>query len=389
VSAGEPPRDAGVRAPDGDVLAPVAFLICCGVVMSYSTAAPLAEAGGLPPSFARHLGGVAAGLVIGALAMRVPLAVWHRLALPLWAVSVLLLVATWAIAPVVNGARRWLPIPGLGSFQPAEIAKLATLLVVAAWLSRRNRTEIRRATDLVGPGLFAAIPAGLLLLQPDFGSAALILGLTGLLLFATGTPLRYFALPSLLCSAGAAAYVYSHPYALARWTGFLRPYELARDKGFQLVQSFVAFGRGGVTGVGLGDGRQKLYYLPEANTDFILSVLAEEVGLVGVLAVLGAFAALAIGGIRIARRARSRFALLVGFGMTALLVFPAALNAGVVMGLLPTKGLALPFLSYGRTATLVACAAVGILLGLGRREAAPEPVHVRGAERRGLVRGAA
>ena len=170
-----------------------------------------------------------------------------------------------------------------------------------------------------------------------------------------------------------AAYVALRPYALLRWRGFLAPWQNARAEGFQLVQSFVAFGRGGNLGVGIGDGRQKLFYLPEAHTDFVLALVAEELGLLGVLLVLGAFTALLIAGTRIARRAKSRFALLVAFAVTALLTLPAIVNSGVVMGLLPTKGLTLPFLSYGRTSLVVSCAAVGLLLGIARRQDQSEP----------------
>jgi cell division protein FtsW len=152
--------------------------------------------------------------------------------------------------------------------------------------------------------------------------------------------------------------------------GFLDPWSRSSAEGFQLVQSFVAFGRGGITGVGVGDGRQKLFYLPEAHTDFILSVVAEEGGLVGVLLVLGLFTALLLAGLRIALAAKQRFALLLAFGMTMLLVVPALLNAAVVMGCLPTKGLTLPFLSYGRTSLLVSCLAVGIVLAVARAERA-------------------
>jgi cell division protein FtsW len=137
------------------------------------------------------------------------------------------------------------------------------------------------------------------------------------------------------------------------------------------VQSFVAFGRGGIAGVGIGDGRQKLYYLPEAHTDFILSVIAEEAGLIGVLIVLGGFAALLVSGLRIALAAKHRFPLLLAFGMTALLTVPALLNAAVVMGCLPTKGLTLPFLSYGRSSLVISCLAVGILFSVARAGRAP------------------
>ena len=156
--------------------------------------------------------------------------------------------------------------------------------------------------------------------------------------------------------------------------GFLDPFETARGAGWQLVQSYVAFGQGGFFGQGLGNGRQKLEYLPEVHTDFVLALVAEELGLVGVLFVLGAFAALWVAGTRAARRATDRFDLYLAFGMVTLLTVPAFLNASVVMGLVPTKGLTLPFLSYGRTSLVVSCLALGLLLGVARRHPArPSP----------------
>jgi cell division protein FtsW len=184
---------------------------------------------------------------------------------------------------------------------------------------------------------------------------------------------------------GAGLYVALRPYATARWVGFLDPWQTSANEGFQLVQSFVAFGRGGTFGVGIGDGRQKLFFLPEAHTDFILSVVAEELGLVGVCIVLGAFAALVLAGTRIAARARDPFAALLALGMTALVSVPAAVNAAVVMGLLPTTGFTLPFISFGGTSLLCCGVAIGILLRIGSRESAPAPARVRGASPRGLV----
>jgi cell division protein FtsW len=194
----------------------------------------------------------------------------------------------------------------------------------------------------------------------------LLIGLTVLLLFVAGADLRPLLAIGALGAVFVAIYTAIRPYALRRVLGFLDPWSRSSAEGFQLVQSFVAFGRGGLHGVGIGDGRQKLFYLPEAHTDFILSVIAEETGLLGVLAVLGAFAAVLVAGLRIALAAKQRFALLLAFGMTALLTVPALLNAAVVMGCIPTKGLTLPFLSYGRSSLAVSCLAVGILFAVAR-----------------------
>ncbi len=214
----------------------------------------------------------------------------------------------------------------------------------------------------------AALPAiVLLLLQPDLGNAVLLALLVAMLLIVAGLPVRTLIAPGIAGVLGIAAYIASNPYAMRRLMAVFDPWKDAQGAGFQLVQSIVAFNRGGLFGVGLGNGRQKLFYLPEAHTDFILSLVAEELGLVGVLVVLGAFTALLIFGTRIARRARSRFALLMAFATTSLLAVPAVVNAAVVMGLLPTKGLTLPFLSYGGTSLVICCTILGVLLGISRQ----------------------
>ena len=287
-SATATPATAAVGGPlDGGLLAPAALLAGIGIVMVYSSTAPLAIGSALPPHFTRHLAAVAAGIVCVAVALRVPTTFWRRLALPLWALGAALLAITLVVGIEVNGARRWIPIPGTGlRLQAAEFVKLATVLAVAAVFARvRERRGAPRHPLLAAAGLMLP-PVALLLLQPDFGSAAVLVGIVGMLLFVAGLPLRLLLGPAVGAGAGAAAYIALHPYALARLRGFLDPWATSGSEGFQLVQSFVAFGRGGTFGVGIGDGRQKLFYLPEAHTDFVLSVVAEELGLVGVLVVL-------------------------------------------------------------------------------------------------------
>lgn len=365
---------------DGGVLTATAILASIGVVMIYSTTAPLSMGHAVPPHFTRHLAAVLLATLCAAVTLRIPLQRVRQLARPFWIASVALLVLTLVAGVEVNGAERWLAVPGTNfRFQPAEIAKLATVLVVASTLAggRIERRNIQRTA------VYTAIPAALLLQQPDLGNAGLVIALVGLLLFVAGAPLRRLLVPSAIAALGAAAFVAWNPYTRRRVTGFLDPWAHADDEGFQLVQSFVAFGRGGSLGVGVGDGRQKLGFLPEAHTDFILSGVAEELGLVGVLLVLGAFAALAVVGTRIARRSPDRFAALVAFGATSLLVVPAAVNAAVVMGLLPTTGFTLPFLSYGRTSLVICGIAVGLILRAASREAAPAKAPVARERSRG------
>jgi cell division protein FtsW len=373
---------------DGGVVLSTAFLVAAGIVMLYSATAPLALGERIPPHFLRQLGAVAVALMAALAALAVPTPAWRRLAWPGWGAGIALLVATALAGDDVNGARRWLTIPGVGlAFQPGELAKWATLVAVAAQLGRareQGRLSPRRLAPCL---LLVGLPTLFFLAQPDLGSAVVLVALAGLLVFVAGAPLRLFAVPAAAGAAGVLVYVLVNDYARRRVTGFLDPWATASNEGFQLVQSFVAFGSGGLFGRNLGDGRQKLFYLPEAHTDFILSLVAEETGLLGVCLVLGAFAALAVAGLRIALRARDSFAMLLAVAMTALLTVPALLNAAVVMGVVPTKGLTLPFLSYGRTSLVVSFLAVGVLLGIGRREGrAPAPQVARAERRRSWTR---
>lgn len=344
------------------------MLISVGIVMNYSTTAALALEHRFPPLFISHLGALLLGLCAAYVMYMMPLSFWRRVALPLWLISVLLLVGVEIAGITVNGAQRWLALPGLFRFQPVEVCKFTTVIMVAALIAHRDGHEEVSLRRTLAAGALALPPIGLLLLQPDLGNAILLAGLVSLLLVVAGTRLGRLVGPAVVGIAAIALYVSQNSYALRRITGFIDPWATYRSEGFQLIQSFVAFGRGGLFGVGLGNGQQKLAYLPEAHTDFILALVAEEMGLVGILMVLLAFAVLMLAGTRIAQNRKDRFALLLAFGMTTLLTVPAVINAAVVMGLLPTKGLTLPFLSYGRTSLIMNCAALGLLLGLAKPE---------------------
>jgi len=346
------------------------LLIGLGIVASYSATAALALESPFPPLFFDHLTGLVLGGLAATAAYHLPSSWLRRGALPFWGLTVALLAVTLVSGVTVNGAQRWIAVAGL-RFQPGELAKCATLLAVAAYLSDcHDRRQLATRHSLQAAGI-ALIPAGLLILQPDLGNSVVLCVLAAGLLFIAGTPWPRFVLPGIAGVILVGLYILTNDYAMKRVTGFLDPFREAQGAGWQLVQSYVAFGQGGLFGQGLGNGRQKLEYLPEVHTDFVLALIAEELGLLGVLFVLGAFAALWVTGTRAARRATDRFDLYVGFAMVTLLTVPAFLNAAVVMGLVPTKGLTLPFLSYGRTSLVVSCFALGLLLGVARRHPAP------------------
>jgi cell division protein FtsW len=366
---------AGVSSPgaagDSNVAAltsAAGMLALIGAIAVFSATTTTSDAT-FSPYFVRHLAGLAVGALLVLGAAQLPLVAWYRIAYPLYGVSLVALAATLALGVSANGARRWLDLPGIGAFQPVELVKLASVLATCAFLARSDsRGDLSMRSCALAFG-FALAPMALCLRQPDLGSTVVIAALVGAIVFVAGAPLRVLALPGLLGAAGVSLYCAVKPYAMRRVLAFLSPWDDPTGIGFQLVQSFVAFGRGGLFGTGPGNGLQKLHYLPEAHTDFVLSVIAEEAGLIGVALVLGLFVALVVTGLRIAQRATHRFGLLLGFGATLLIGLPALLNAAVVMGLLPPKGLTLPFLSYGRSSLLASCCAAGILISIARASA--------------------
>lgn len=304
---------------------------------------------------------------IGVVASRVPLSLLRSLAYPALAAVLILLVFVLVpgIGQVRGGARRWLSL-GFVTFEPSELLKPVFVLYLAHSLSRK-REKIHSFTYGVLPHLLVAlVPMLLLMLQPDFGATAVLALLTGAMLFVAGA--RAGQLLTLSGLAGAVGFllVYSSPYRWKRVMGFLDPWDDPLGKGFQLVQSFLAFGSGGVTGVGLGHSKQKLFYLPEGHTDFIFALIGEEMGFVGGALVLIAFVVLAFRGFRLATRTSDMFTSYLAFGLTFVVVMQAALNIAVVMGCLPTKGMPLPLLSYGGSSLVTTIGMIAILLGISR-----------------------
>jgi cell division protein FtsW len=317
--------------------------------------------------FRKHLVAIVLGSLVALVASRVPSATYRRAAKPLLILTLvgLVLVLVPGIGMVRGGARRWL---GAGPFsiQPSELAKFAVVLYLASSLTRKGERLATFKFGVLPHYVVAGVIAGLVLLEPDFGTAALAGGLLIFMLFVGGVPLRLIALPALALVPALGFVAWRSPYRWARIVAFLNPDLDPLGVNFQLKQSFIAFGSGGLWGVGLGESRQKMFYLPEAHTDFLFSVIGEELGLAGALLVLGLFGVVAARGFRIAVRHPDPFASLLAFGVTLSLVLQGVVNAGVVLGVLPTKGLALPFLSYGGSAMIAALGQTGVLLALAR-----------------------
>ena len=274
------------------------------------------------------------------------------------------LVAVLFRAPI-NGARRWIDL-GLMSVQPSEFTKVGLVVALAALLSRREG-EIDHPTRTLLPvfGLLALF-SGLVLLQPDFGTAFTYFAIAAAMLFSPGLRLKYFAIAALLIVPTLTAYVWSAQYRRDRILAFLHPETDPLGKGFHAIQSLIAVGTGGVTGLGLGHGKQKLFFLPYPYTDFIYAIVGEELGLIGCVVVLALFGFLFARGVRAAANAPDSFGRLLGIGFSVMIVVQALVNISVVLSLLPTKGIPLPFLSYGGSALWADLLAVGILLNLSQ-----------------------
>ncbi len=353
---------------DAVTLSLVAAIVLLGLIMVTSASISIAskESGNSFSYLERQLILCVIGFALAALLFCIRTEYLEKMAWPLLLVGVLLLflVLVPGVGHVVNGSRRWIRLLGF-NFQASELARVLTLIFIASYAVRREQELRNTAMGLVKPVGLLVFMALLLLAEPDFG-AATVLFLTGFgILFIAGARLRYVLAAAVLGVGAMALLVMLVPYRMARVTSFLDPWADPFNSGFQLTQSLIAIGRGEWLGVGLGESVQKLFYLPEAHTDFLFAVLAEELGLVGVAATLALFIALVWRSFWIAQlasRANLRFQAYLAAGFGLWLGAQAFINIGVNMGVLPTKGLTLPLMSYGRSSMIVTLAWVGLLL---------------------------
>ena len=347
------------------------LLAAIGLVMVYSASIAMAASEkftGYRASYflVRHAIYLGVGLVFAAGFFRVPLWLWQKSAPWLFLVGTVILVAVLVpgLGREVNGSRRWIPL-GLGTFQPSEVMKLLVVLYAADYTVRKAAfMDDFRKGFLPMFGVMTLV-AALLLREPDFGALVVVTAIAMAVLFLGGLNWRLFAGLAGLLAVAFAALIVSSPYRLQRILGFMDPWSDAFGKGYQLSHSLIAFGRGEWLGVGLGASVEKLFYLPEAHTDFLLAVIAEELGFAGVATVIGLFVFLVYRAFAVGRQAASLeryFAALVAQGIGVWLAVQAFINMGVNMGLLPTKGLTLPLLSFGGTGIVVNCVSLAILL---------------------------
>lgn len=355
---------------DLGLLFPVLFLVGIGIVMIYSASSALAMKKFGSDYYFLKKQVVFIFLGIGALIIcrHIPYTFYRPLAYPLLALGFIgLILMLWTpLGLTAGGATRWLHFGRL-NVQPSEFVRFAMVIYLADSLSRKQDQirifSIGFLPHVVVLGVFSA----LMLMEPDFGSVAILAAVTWVMLFTGGVRLLHLS-ASLLVLLPAAHFLMIHAaYRLKRLMSFLNPWDYASDQGYQIVHSLMAFGTGGIWGTGIGKGYQKLFYLPEPHTDFIFSVIGEELGLAGVLFIIGLYATVLYRGIQIARRAPDVFGALIALGLTTAIGLQVCVNMGVALGLLPTKGLPLPFLSYGGTSLVLSMASVGILMNIGTR----------------------
>ncbi len=305
------------------------------------------------------------GLIVAAVVAHIPLRIWEQSSgwLFILGLTLLVFVLIPGIGIKVNGSVRWLSIAGL-RIQVSEIVKFFSVIYMAGYVTRHQEHVEQSTYGLVKPLLLFSVACLLLLMEPDFGSAVVILVIAMGIMYLGGARLWQFLIIIAVVLVLAMLLVYFSPYRWARVTGFIDPWADAQNTGFQLVQALIAFGRGEVFGVGIGSGIQKLFYLPEAHTDFLFSVLAEEMGLVGVTSIILLFSLLLCHSFDLAVKAEQadeKFASFIAYGLGIWFGFQAFVNMGVNMGILPTKGLTLPLMSYGGGSMIVMCAAMALL----------------------------
>ncbi len=357
----------GKRRLDFILLFAALALVGIGIVMVYSTSAIIAgDRFGNPYYFLKRQAFYAAvGFVLMLAMMFFPYETLKRFAYPILISSVLLLVVVLVpgIGHRTGGAMRWLKI-GSFSFQPSEFAKLGLVIFLAYLLAKKEEKIRSFSFGFLPPVLLSGLVIALVMKEPDFGAAFFLTVMVFLLLFVGGARVVYIACAFLTALPVAYVLLMSVGYRYRRLMSFIRPWEDPNGTSFQIIQSFLSFGSGGLFGLGLGEGRQKLFFLPAPHTDFIFSVIGEELGLVGATAVVILFFILTIRGIQIALSLEDRFSVYLALGITLMISLQAVINMGVVLGLLPTKGLTLPFISYGGTSLITNLAGVGILFHL-------------------------
>ena len=323
--------------------------------------------------FKRQLIVLAIGLVVLAVTVRIPNRWLEKTAPLLWLVGFVGVVATLlpGFGISAGGASRWLRLPGSTVFEPSELMKVGLALFLAGWIARKEDDDKTKYGWRI---IFLLLPIALIVKQPDFGTAAIMFLVILSLLFAYGLKWRYIIVALLVATPAVYFLVWRVAFRRARILAFLDPWAEIEKTGFQVIQSLLSFQSGRLTGVGLGEGQGKLFFLPEAHTDFTLAVLGEEAGFIGFLLVMILYGYVIYCGLKISLRAKQTFNRALALGLTLTFAASVFINCGVVLGMLPTKGLALPFLSYGGSSLICNCLLFGLLLNVDRNERVGKPL---------------
>jgi len=365
---GDAPPSNRIEGRATSLVLAVAFLTGIGLIAIYAASSMKGyqQFGDSFLFFRKQAFGAFVGFAAIAFVALIPFKWIERATVPilLAALVALALIFVPGMYTKAGGATRWLALGGL-SFQPAELAKIALVMFLAKNLARPATNLERLWSGLLPNVLVFGLLGALLMVQPDFGSTVLLGMVTLVMLFSARLPFRFLAATGGLAIGGFVLAVLAEPYRMARLFSFLDPWSQMRGGGFQIIQSYLAFQNGGLLGVGLGESKQKLFFLPEAHTDFILSVIGEELGLLGVLLICSLFAFVAWSGFSIAQAQKENYRKFLAFGLTSLIAFQAMINMGVTMGMLPTKGIPLPFISSGTTSLMAFLLVTALLARLG------------------------
>ena len=352
------------------VLLMAVILTCFGVVMVYSASSVMAAKKFHDGFYFLKRQSLFAllGFCTMAVAMHIDYHLWKKLAVPLFVTCFLLLLLVFmpGLGGTAKGASRWIRLPGF-NFQPSELAKLSLILYMAYSLEKRQEKLKDFMSGFFPYLLILGVFIAVLLLQHDMGAALTMLAVAIVMLFAAGSKVQYIVGMVVVALPVVCLLITTQAYRMRRMTAFFDPWQDPTDAGFQIIQSWLALGTGGIFGQGLGEGKQKLFYLPEAHTDFILSVCGEELGFIGVIVIASLFLLLVQRSILVAISAEDNFGRFLAFGIAVLLGLEAFVNMAVVTGMLPTKGIALPFVSYGGSSLIISLGAIGVLLNLSTR----------------------
>ena len=358
-------------------------LLCAGLVMVMSASLEISENkfGTAFHYISRHAVYLIIAITLSLLSYRISMETWQKLSPYLFFCAVALLGSVLIFGREINGSTRWLSL-GVMNFQPSEIAKIFVIIFLASFIVRKKEEVSRHWSGIVKSFVILFFPIVLLLLEPDFGSVIVLTVAVFAMIFMGGVPLKYFMLTAVVCLVLFGLLLITKDYRMDRFTGYLHPWKNQFGSGYQLTQSLIAYGRGEWLGLGLGNSVQKLFYLPEAHTDFLFSVLAEEFGLLGVVIIISLFSILILASLSIARASElqgKHFSSILAYGLSVLMGIQFLFNVGVTMGLLPTKGLTLPLMSYGGSSLLANCIVLSILLRIDKETclAAQEKISLR------------